>query len=114
MGRDGAHPECIRIKTHQRGATALGRRSGIIPPLLSSRKNTAPWKQNASTPSATRLPISPLAAPNCGGIFDFDVKAEKLEELNQEMADPKIWEDAERAQALGKEKKSLENVVADA
>jgi peptide chain release factor 2 len=57
------------------------------------------------------LPISPLAAPSCGGIFDFDVKAEKLEELNHELEDPKVWDNAERAQALGKEKKLLEGVV---
>ncbi|HTJ97657.1 MAG TPA: peptide chain release factor 2 [Rhodocyclaceae bacterium] len=43
--------------------------------------------------------------------LDFDVKAEKLEELNHDLEDPKVWDDAERAQALGKEKKSLEGVV---
>ncbi|QDX81324.1 peptide chain release factor 2 [Denitratisoma sp. DHT3] len=48
---------------------------------------------------------------NFGGIFDFDVKAEKLAELNRELEDPAIWNDADRAQALGREKKSLENVV---
>ncbi len=56
-------------------------------------------------------PISPRAGTNCGGIFDFDAKAEKLEELNQALEDPKVWENAERAQALGKEKKSIEDVV---
>jgi peptide chain release factor 2 len=50
-------------------------------------------------------------AINCGGIFDFDAKSEKLAEVNQVMADPGMWNDAERAQALGKEKKSLEAVV---
>ena len=49
--------------------------------------------------------------PNCGGIFDFDAKAAKLEELNRELEDPKIWDVAERAQAIGKEKKLLEGVV---
>ncbi|WP_145769943.1 peptide chain release factor 2 [Denitratisoma oestradiolicum] len=43
--------------------------------------------------------------------LDFDVKAEKLTELNRELEDPAIWNDADRAQALGREKKSLENVV---
>ncbi|WP_145841884.1 peptide chain release factor 2 [Denitratisoma sp. DHT3] len=43
--------------------------------------------------------------------LDFDVKAEKLAELNRELEDPAIWNDADRAQALGREKKSLENVV---
>ncbi len=48
---------------------------------------------------------------SCGGIFDYDNKAAKLEELNRELEDPKIWDDAERAQAAGKEKKVLEGVV---
>ena len=52
-----------------------------------------------------------VVAINFGGIFDFDGKAEKLAELNQRLEDPKIWDNAERAQALGKEKKSLEIIV---
>ncbi|MBI5786723.1 MAG: peptide chain release factor 2 [Rhodocyclales bacterium] len=43
--------------------------------------------------------------------LDFDAKALKLEELNRELEDPTVWNDAERGQALGREKKSLENVV---
>jgi peptide chain release factor 2 len=50
-------------------------------------------------------------ASNCGGIFDYAGKAEKLAELNQLLEDPKLWDDAERAQSLGREKKSLEAVV---
>ena len=50
-------------------------------------------------------------ASNCGGIFDYDGKAEKLAELIQVLEDPKLWDDAERAQTLGREKKSLEAVV---
>ena len=48
---------------------------------------------------------------NFGGIFDFDVKAEKLEQVNAELEDPKVWEEPKRAQELGKEKKSLEAIV---
>lgn len=55
--------------------------------------------------------ISPSVMQNCGGIFDYDNKAAKLEELNLELEDPKIWDDAGHAQALGKEKKLLEGVV---
>ncbi len=47
----------------------------------------------------------------CGGIFDFDLKSEKLEQVNAELEDPKVWEEPKRAQDLGKEKKSLEAVV---
>jgi peptide chain release factor 2 len=46
-----------------------------------------------------------------GGIFDFDVKEKRLVEVNQQMEDPKIWDDQKQAQALGKEKKLIEGVV---
>ena len=46
-----------------------------------------------------------------GGIFDFDLKSEKLEQVNAELEDPAVWDDPKRAQDLGKEKKSLENIV---
>lgn len=46
-----------------------------------------------------------------GGIFDYDVKAARLEVVNAELEDPGVWNDPDRAQALGREKKSLENTV---
>jgi peptide chain release factor 2 len=46
-----------------------------------------------------------------GGIFDFENKAQKLEEVNGLLEDPKIWDNAENAQKLGKEKRSLELIV---
>ncbi len=46
-----------------------------------------------------------------GGIFDYDHKRERLTLLNLELEDPKIWDDPKRAQELGREKKSLEDVV---
>lgn len=49
--------------------------------------------------------------PNFGGIFDFDIKSEKLEQVNQELEDPTVWNDQKRALELGKEKKSLEAIV---
>jgi peptide chain release factor 2 len=39
------------------------------------------------------------------------VKAVRLAEVERELEDPKIWDDQKRAQALGKEKKGLEDVV---
>ena len=71
----------------------------------------SPWKPNVSTPSPTASPTWKDAATNSGGIFDFDTKSEKLAEIDRLMEDPGIWNDAERAQSLGKEKKSLEAVV---
>jgi peptide chain release factor 2 len=39
------------------------------------------------------------------------VKAERLAVVARELEDPKIWDDPQRAQALGKEKKDLDGVV---
>ena len=39
------------------------------------------------------------------------MKANRLAEVNRELEDPKIWDDQQRAQDLGKEKKSLDGVV---
>ena len=47
-----------------------------------------------------------------GGIFDYDDKREKLEEVLLELENPDVWSDPPRAQQLGKEKASLESVVA--
>ncbi len=46
-----------------------------------------------------------------GGIFDYDKKAYRLLEITKELEDPSVWQDAERTQALGKEKADLERVV---
>ena len=46
-----------------------------------------------------------------GGIFDYDAKSARLAEVSQILEDPNIWNDAKRAQELGREKKSLEGVV---
>ncbi len=50
--------------------------------------------------------MSPL-----GGIFDYDQKYERLIEVRRELEAPEIWNDPERAQALGKERARLEEVV---
>ena len=46
-----------------------------------------------------------------GGIFDFDTKAERLEEVLRQMEDPGIWDDPKEAQKLGQEKVALEKIV---
>ncbi|MEX2524265.1 MAG: peptide chain release factor 2 [Gammaproteobacteria bacterium] len=43
--------------------------------------------------------------------LEYDRKSERLEEVNREMENPAMWEDPERAQALGKERVALERVV---
>jgi peptide chain release factor 2 len=46
-----------------------------------------------------------------GGIFDYAAKAERLEEVERELGESSVWDDPERAQALGKERSSLEAAV---
>ena len=70
-----------------------------------------PWKPNASTPSPPCSLTSSFVSTIFGGIFDFDLKSEKLEQVNAELEDPTVWDDPKRAQDLGKEKKSLETIV---
>ena len=70
-----------------------------------------PWKPNASTPSPPCSLTSSFVSTIFGGIFDFDLKSEKLEQVNAELEDPTVWDDPKRAQDLGKEKKSLEAIV---
>jgi peptide chain release factor 2 len=46
-----------------------------------------------------------------GGIFDYDLKAEQLVEVERELEQPDVWNDPERAQDLGKQRSDLELVV---
>src|SRR4249919_895104 len=46
-----------------------------------------------------------------GGTFDYDQKVERLEEVNRELESPDIWNNAEYAQTLGRERSQLERVV---
>jgi peptide chain release factor 2 len=76
-----------------------------------TRAEPSSWKPNNSTPLQTGSPTSVSGPPSCGGIFDYDQKADQLRAVDRELEDPKVWDNAERAQELGREKRSLENVV---
>ena len=67
------------------------------------------WKPiNTCTRSRTSR-----AVPNSsGGIFDYAGKRDRLEEVNRELENPKIWERPELAQSLGRERARLHEVVA--
>jgi peptide chain release factor 2 len=67
------------------------------------------WNRIKSHPLSSR---SKSAPPRCGGIFDYDAKRERLEEVNRELENPAVWSDPERAQSLGRERAELEGVVA--
>ncbi|KTD21698.1 peptide chain release factor 2 [Legionella londiniensis] len=46
-----------------------------------------------------------------GGIFDFEKKLERLEEVSRELEAPDVWNNPDKAQALGRERAQLEAVV---
>jgi peptide chain release factor 2 len=46
-----------------------------------------------------------------GGIFDYDVKKERLEEVTRELENPDIWNNPEYAQTLGRERSMLDKTV---
>lgn len=46
-----------------------------------------------------------------GGTFDYDQRSERLVEVVRELESPEVWNNPERAQALGKERSSLEVIV---
>lgn len=82
---------------------------GII--AIFSCTELASWKQNDSTVSSIVSTTWRRGRVNCGGIFDYDRKRERLIVVNLELEDPSVWDDARRAQALGQEKRALEDVV---
>ena len=75
------------------------------PPALNDERS---W--NSPAPSNVSK-ISNAASSCSGGIFDFDVKADRLIEVQRELEAPGIWDDPPRAQALGKERVLLERIV---
>jgi peptide chain release factor 2 len=46
-----------------------------------------------------------------GGTFDYDARRERLEEVERELENPDVWNDPERAQALGRERATLDKTV---
>jgi len=46
-----------------------------------------------------------------GGIFDYETKKDRLEEVDLRMEDPDLWNNPEEAQALGQERNNLSEVV---
>ncbi len=74
-------------------------------------QDTAIWKQNKSTLLPINSPTSIIEQKSYGGIFDFDAKQTRLNELSQLAEDPAIWGDSKRAQEWGREKKTLEDVI---
>ncbi|OYQ79340.1 peptide chain release factor 2 [Ignatzschineria sp. F8392] len=56
--------------------------------------------------------MSPREPLTFGGIFDFDLKQERLTEVLMELEDPNIWSDnPDKAQKLGQERATLDDFV---
>jgi len=64
----------------------------------------------------------PICKPTCcktsraeprrlGGIFDYDHKRDRLEEVGRELENPEIWNQPEKAQGLGRERSKLDHIV---
>ncbi|MWN05365.1 peptide chain release factor 2 [Gilliamella sp. Pas-s25] len=45
------------------------------------------------------------------GYLDYDLKKERLEEVNAELEQSEVWADPEKAQALGKERVALDEII---
>src|SRR5690606_29071896 len=67
-----------------------------------------PWN---SIPCASASPTCRNGWMRSGGIFDYEARVERLEEVNRELESPDVWNDAERAQALGRERSMLDKTV---
>src|SRR5579863_3304439 len=62
-------------------------------------------------PIETRSSTSKGVPTPSGGIFEYDAKRERLQEVNRELENPKVWDKPERAQELGRERARLDEVV---
>ncbi|HPB91079.1 MAG TPA: peptide chain release factor 2 [Rugosibacter sp.] len=60
---------------------------------------------------ANRISNLKMRALELRRYLDYDAKASRLEEIVGLLEDPKVWDDAEKAQTLGRERKTLESVV---
>ena len=57
------------------------------------------------------MPTLASAPASSGGFFDYPAKQDRLEEVIRLAEAPDFWNDPEKAQALGRERKALEDVV---
>ncbi len=57
------------------------------------------------------MKISTSEPNRLGGIFDYAVKKERLEEVTRELENPDVWNEPDKAQALGKERARLDGIV---
>jgi peptide chain release factor 2 len=117
--RSRLSPRRERVQRHRGApahASALARAAEAVKRAKARRYNPRfssghSWKPSTSTSSPSASTTSRTAPPSCGGIFDFDSKKLRLTEVVRLTEDPEIWNEPQRAQDLGKERKTLEAVV---
>src|SRR5579884_1100131 len=61
--------------------------------------------------SRLRKPTSSSRSSCSGGVFDWEPALRKLDELNARVEDPTLWDDADAAQALMRERTRLADQV---
>ncbi len=81
---------------------------GVVKCPVFKQEGPTCWKSISSSAESKRWQS---ALPLLGGTFDFEVKQERLTEVERELEQPNVWDNPERAQALGKERVQLEQVV---
>ena len=50
-------------------------------------------------------------ARRCGGIFDYESRQQRLEQVERALAAPDVWQNRDRAQALSRERAALKKIV---
>ena len=73
-----------------------------------ARECCPPWKSIRSSTASRTCPNEPS---QFGGIFDYDHKHDRLVEVNRELEDASVWNKPEYAQALGRERAMLAQIV---
>jgi peptide chain release factor 2 len=67
-----------------------------------------PWNSSKSSSSTNYSRSRPSTS---GGFFDLPKKAQRIEGIDQELSDPKIWDRPHLSKKLAREKKSLQGLV---
>ncbi|MEZ4426073.1 MAG: peptide chain release factor 2 [Nannocystaceae bacterium] len=65
----------------------------------------------STTRSRSSCPGWPRGSPSLGGIFDYEGKREKLEELDAQTADPEFWGKVAEPQAIVREQSTTKKVI---
>ncbi|ABC36720.1 peptide chain release factor 2, programmed [Burkholderia thailandensis E264] len=100
-----------RMRPPARNRTGRGPRSAIISPFHEASKANKIMEAERLNAIESSLADLRRRAGELRGYLDYDVKSERLAEVNKQLEDPNVWNDSKNAQALGREKKSLEGVV---